>query len=54
MIYLGIDCGTQSTKTIALDAESGRILASDAQTYEVLPGLPPGHLAEAFQVLEIG
>ncbi len=46
MIYLGIDCGTQSTKTIALDAESGGILASAAQSYEVLPGLPAGHLEQ--------
>ncbi len=46
MIYLGIDCGTQSTKTIALDSESGRILASAAQSYDVLPGLPPGHLEQ--------
>jgi len=46
MIYLGIDCGTQSTKTIALDAGSGRIVASAAQSYEVLPGLPPGHLEQ--------
>jgi xylulokinase len=46
MIYLGIDCGTQSTKTIALDADSGRIVASAAQGYEVLPGLPPGHLEQ--------
>jgi xylulokinase len=46
MIYLGIDCGTQSTKTIALDAASGRIVASAAQSYEVLPGLPAGHLEQ--------
>ena len=46
MIYLGIDCGTQSTKTIALDAGSGRIIAAAAQSYEVLPGLPPGHLEQ--------
>jgi xylulokinase len=46
MIYLGIDCGTQSTKTIALDADSGRIAASAAQSYDVLPGLPPGHLEQ--------
>jgi len=46
MIYLGIDCGTQSTKTIALDADSGRIIASAAQAYEILPGLPPGHLEQ--------
>src|SRR5471032_1170396 len=46
MIYLGIDCGTQSTKTIALDVDSGRIIASAAQAYEVLPNLPPGHLEQ--------
>ena len=46
MIYLGIDCGTQSMKTIALDADSGRIVASAAQSYDVLPGLPPGHLEQ--------
>ena len=46
MIYLGIDCGTQSTKTIALDTDSGRIIASAAQPYEVIPGLPPGHLEQ--------
>jgi xylulokinase len=46
MIYLGIDCGTQSTKTIALDAEPGRIIASATQSYDVLPGLPPGHLEQ--------
>jgi xylulokinase len=46
MIYLGIDCGTQSTKTIAFDGETGRILASVAQSYEVIPGLPPGYLEQ--------
>jgi xylulokinase len=46
MIYLGIDCGTQSTKTIALDAATGRIIASAAHSYDVLPGLPPGHLEQ--------
>ena len=42
-ITLGVDCGTQSTKTIALDAETGEILASASQPYDLLPGLPPGH-----------
>jgi xylulokinase len=46
MITLGIDCGTQSTKTIALDADTGRIIASAARVYDVLPGLPPGHLEQ--------
>ena len=46
MIYLGIDCGTQSTKTIALDGDTGEILASAAQSYDVLPGLPDGHMEQ--------
>ena len=46
MITLGIDCGTQSTKTIALDTDTGRMIASAAQAYDVLPGLPPGHLEQ--------
>lgn len=46
MIYLGIDCGTQSTKTIALDGDTGTILASAAQSHDVLSGLPPGHMEQ--------
>jgi xylulokinase len=46
MIYLGIDCGTQSTKTVALDGDTGKLLASAAQNYDVLPGLPAGHMEQ--------
>jgi xylulokinase len=46
MICLGIDCGTQSTKTVALDGETGKIVASAAQQYGVLPGLPSGHMEQ--------
>jgi xylulokinase len=46
MITLGIDCGTQSTKAIALDGETGAILASASKSYGLLPGLPPGHLEQ--------
>jgi len=46
MIYLGIDCGTQSTKAIALDGDTGKIIASATQSYDVLPGLPPGHMEQ--------
>ena len=46
MIYLGIDCGTQSTKTVALDGDTGKIIASATQTYDVLPGLPAGHMEQ--------
>jgi xylulokinase len=43
MITLGIDCGTQSTKTLALDTDSGEVLALAAQGYELIPGLPAGY-----------
>ena len=46
MISLGIDSGTQSTKTIALDIDSGEILASASVSYGLIEGLPPGHLEQ--------
>jgi xylulokinase len=42
MITLGIDCGTQSTKTLALDTATGEVLAIAAQAYDLIPGLPDG------------
>jgi xylulokinase len=50
MIALGIDSGTQSTKTIALDVESGQILASASSAYSFIEGLPPGHLEQEPQI----
>ncbi len=41
--FLGLDAGTQSTKTVAVDGESGRVVASATAAYDLLPGLPPGH-----------
>ncbi len=46
MITLGIDCGTQSTKTIALDGETGAILATASKSYGLISGLPAGHLEQ--------
>ena len=46
MYFLGIDSGTQSTKAIVMDLESGRVVAQSAQGYEMVPGLPPGHLEQ--------
>ncbi len=50
MISLGIDSGTQSTKTIALDLESGEILASASQSYGMIEGLDAGHLEQEPQL----
>lgn len=41
--FIGIDSGTQSTKTIVLDSESGAIVGSASVTYDLIDGLPPGH-----------
>lgn len=46
MIALGLDCGTQSTKCIALDLSSGEVLASAQSSYELIPGLPPGAMEQ--------
>ena len=41
-LLIGIDSGTQSTKVLVVDAQSGKVLASAAQTYDLIPDLPPG------------
>ena len=46
MLFIGIDSGTQSTKAIVLDADSGEILAHAAQGYDVIGGLPAGHMEQ--------
>jgi len=46
VIALGIDCGTQSLKTVALDGETGEVLASAIRAYGLVEGLPPGHLEQ--------
>lgn len=44
--FLGIDSGTQSTKAVVLDVESGRIVASAHRKYDLIEGLPAGHLEQ--------
>ena len=46
MITIGIDSGTQSTKSVALDLDSGEIVAQSQKAYEMLGGLPAGHLEQ--------
>src|SRR5499427_2730632 len=41
--FIGIDSGTQSTKTILLDAASGEVVASASESYDLVEGLPAGH-----------
>src|SRR5882762_7995544 len=41
-LLLGIDSGTQSTKVVVVDARDGKVLASGAQGYDLIPNLPSG------------
>jgi xylulokinase len=41
-IVLGIDSGTQSTKALALDASTGKVLGAATAKYDLIAGLPPG------------
>src|SRR5437899_12303786 len=41
-LLLGIDSGTQSTKALVVDARDGKVLASAAPEYDLIPNLPPG------------
>lgn len=41
-LLIGVDSGTQSTKALVVDANSGKVLGSGAQAYDLLPNLPPG------------
>ena len=41
-LLIGIDSGTQSTKALVVDAKDGKVLGSGAQTYDLIPDLPPG------------
>ncbi len=41
-LIIGIDSGTQSTKVLVIDARDGKVLASAAKEYDLLPDLAPG------------
>jgi xylulokinase len=46
MYFIGIDSGTQSTKSVVLDLDSGTIVAEAQQAYALIEGLPAGHLEQ--------
>jgi sugar (pentulose or hexulose) kinase len=37
--YIGIDSGTQSTKTVVVDGDSGKIVGSAVKEYSLIGGL---------------
>jgi xylulokinase len=50
MLYIGIDSGTQSTKSIVVDLEAGEILVTAQKSYGMIQGLPDGHMEQDPQV----
>lgn len=46
MLFIGLDSGTQSTKAVVLDFETGAIVAQATEKYGLIDGLPPGHLEQ--------
>lgn len=50
MYYIGIDSGTQSTKALVLDVESGEIVAVAQEAYDLIEDLPAGHMEQHPQV----
>jgi xylulokinase len=45
-LYIGIDSGTQSTKAIALDLDSGKVVAEARASHKLIDGLPAGHMEQ--------
>ena len=45
-LFIGIDSGTQGTKGIVLDPESGKTLAEARAPHPLINGLPPGHIEQ--------
>ena len=41
-LYIGIDSGTQSTKSLVVDAKNGKVLGSAQRGYPLISGLPAG------------
>lgn len=41
-LLIGIDSGTQSTKALIVDANTGKALGSGSAKYDLIRGLPPG------------
>ena len=50
-LYLGLDVGTQGTKALLLDCETGAVIARGAAPHTMIAGLPDGAAELVFQVL---
>ncbi len=44
--YIGVDSGTQSTKAIVVDGETGMVKGKASRSYGLIEGLPAGHMEQ--------
>ena len=44
--FIGVDSGTQSTKAVIVDGETGQVMGKASQGYGLIEGLPPGHMEQ--------
>ena len=45
-LFIGIDSGTQSVKAVALDLDTGKVVAEARAPHRLLSGLPAGHMEQ--------
>ena len=41
-LFIGLDSGTQSTKAVLVDGDTGHVIATRSVTYDILPSATPG------------
>ena len=44
--FIGVDSGTQSTKTVVVEGETGEVVGRSSKIYGLIEGLPPGHMEQ--------
>ena len=44
--FIGVDSGTQGTKAVVIDGETGRVVGKASKSYGLIEGLPPGHMEQ--------
>ncbi len=44
--FIGVDSGTQSTKTVIVEGETGKVVGRASKSYGLIDGLPQGHMEQ--------
>ncbi|MDH5200868.1 MAG: xylulokinase [Candidatus Bathyarchaeota archaeon] len=44
--FVGVDSGTQGTRAVVVDGETGRVVGKSSKSYGLIEGLPPGNMEQ--------